>query len=360
VHKTPFSPGELWVQTGTFLPEHHNFVEVVKAPDSLSIPDFSVMNGSEIMTFLQKDVFLLFPKCELTASQIANKSPLMKVTLMKLSNNYAVWSLQLSHCLGDGVTFFMLLKQISMVLSGGPNASSPPPMLNWNVPAKPTHELFPPAYSARDIHVAYGPPFMLGAARNVLTQQNKRPVRMFLLNKHVISDEKRRLRAAPGCSHVSSNDIITAALCQATHSSDVFIFTENVRGRKVGIPVNAAGNFLLEMSVPRSVAMQPEALREVVQSQGYYAANELPVGPFVAGRVGRVTSMASIAESFVYKGTKSLATLPLTSFLEEIPLDVALIFRYNKDYWGVLHNVADFRPTPLLERAMGCEKLVDQ
>jgi hypothetical protein len=355
LHKTPFTPGELWVHTGMYQPSNHSFVNVLQLPADMNIPDFAKLTDSEILDYMQRDIIPLFTKCDLTAAQIKNKSPLFSVELIKLPNNYAVWSMKLSHCLGDGVTFFMLLKEISMLISG----QEPPPM-DWTVPCKATHELFPPTYSARDVHIAYGPPFIIGAARNVLTQP-KRSVSMFLLNKHRISAEKRRIRIRQQSKgiddekcNVSSNDIITSALCEAAHSSDMILFTENVRGRKVSVPYNAAGNFLLEIPVPRKVAVQPDALRQVVQSldQGYYKHNnELPMQPFVSGRVGRITSMASIATNFAYKGTKSIATLPLSSFLEDIPLDVALIFRYNQDYWGVLHNIASFHPTPLLQDA---------
>jgi len=106
--------------------------------------------------------------------------------------------------------------------------------------------------------------------------------------------------------------------------------------------VMAGGNFLCEIPVSRRTAMQPERLRQVVSRHGEYAPNALPARPFYCGRVGRITSLASIAETVLYDGTTVVCTVPLASFIGEIPMDVAVIFRYDKQHWGILHNFAEF------------------
>ena len=143
---------------------------------------------------------------------------------------------------------------------------------------------------------------------------------------------------------------ITAALGQANQSSDVFVFTENARSDGEGIHHNAAGNILVEIPVSRETGSQPEKLRQaVVSSQNhqyrYDNGKRLPLKPFVNGRVGRITSLATIPANLVYNGVEQLCTIPYLSFLEKIPLDTALIFRFNRQYWGVLHNFAEFDKT---------------
>jgi hypothetical protein len=85
------------------------------------------------------------------------------------------------------------------------------------------------------------------------------------------------------------------------------------------------------------------------RNHGEYATNQLPLWPFVCGRVGRITSLASITETIIYKGTAIVCTIvPLVSFIAQIPLDVCVVFRYDKDHWGVLHNFAQFKVSGLL------------
>jgi hypothetical protein len=162
------------------------------------------------------------------------------------------------------------------------------------------------------------------------------------LKKDKVSAQRRALRAAWNTTDISGNDIITAAVCQACRSSDLFFFTENARQNGSPLPIMAGGNFLHEIPVSRQTAIQPQKLRKVIQSHGEYKPNELPVAPFLLGRVGRVTSLASIAESMLYDDTTLVCSLPLASFIQQIPLDVAMIFRYDKQHWGVLHNFQQF------------------
>jgi hypothetical protein len=209
---------------------------------------------------------------------------------------------------------------------------------------------------------------MIGAAKNVLTQPFPRHVKALLLDKTKVNQKKQELRKQLHCSDLSSNDIITAALCQANQSSDWFVFTENARGGSGGSEDsgdpdgpghNAAGNFLFEVPVSRAVGSQPDQLRKVVRSSKQHHHhypprnnNEdidrkkgLPLRPFLHGRVGRITSLATIPAHLVYDGTEQICTIPYLSFLEKIPLDTALIFRFNQQYWGVLHNFAEIEET---------------
>jgi hypothetical protein len=218
--------------------------------------------------------------------------------------------------------------------------------------------------SKSDIEISYGIPFLMGCAKNVLTQpKEKRGPRVFLIDKHQIAKKKKEMRANEG-PKVSSNDIITAGVCQANRGADVFVFTENVRGVVDGIPRNVGGNYFWEVPVRRKDSIRPEALREVIQRQQHEGSGDAESGaldketnlspwPFLCGRVARVTSLASITESIVYEDIKTICTMPSMSFMKHIPLDVAVIFRYSKACWGVLHNSYEFDTnSTLLEDAV--------
>jgi hypothetical protein len=328
---------KLRIHSGTF----SEFFKIVHPPPNL--PNFATLSPSETCQVLQTQVMPKLDTCTLTSQQIQQKLPLFSVTLMILDETYAILTLHVSHAVGDGVTFFQIVKELSAIMSGTSTLSS----IQWDVPAGPNHELYPNSFSARDISISYGVPFLLGLLKNFPSLLS-RQTRIRLLSKSKIQSLKRKIREMTNSNNISSNDLITAALCQSDLSSDVFVFTENARGRDPSIPINAGGNFLWEIPVSRASCSEPSTLRRVITDQGDYATNELPMWPFLCGRVARITSLASIAESFQVNGVTAVCAIPLASFIAQIPLDVAVIFRYDKAHWGILHNFVQFRPTGLL------------
>ena len=335
-----FNSGEIWIEAGTYTPDTHEFVKHIDPPSDA--PHLSTMNATEILSYCQEVLMPLLDGCELTEKQVEKKLPLFAANIILLPNNYAFYSVKMSHSVGDGVTFFQIVKQISMHMSGLDVSR-----IEWDNPLKPTHEFYPDSFSQRDAEISYGAPFMIGLLKNFFTLSLRRQ-HILLLSKSKISQKKRELRAASGSNDVSSNDIITAALCEANQSTDIFVFTENVRGIKNGVPRNAGGNFIWEVPVSRTACANPMQVRHSVSNGEYYATDELPIQPFLCGKVGRLTSLASITEKIIFKGTEIVCQLPFQSFIKELPLDVAVIFRFSDRYWGVLHNFSQFEMSGLL------------
>jgi len=338
-----FDPGELQIQAGAFPSSQHNFVNRIQLPAELELPNLDELNATEIVSFLQTRIFPLLEECELTSKQIKDKLPVFSTALLELPEGYAIYSMKMSHAVGDGVTFFQLLKELSMLMSNV-EISAP---IEWNSSLKATHEFYPDSFTPRDVEVAYGFPFMLGLFKNFPYIQNRHQ-QIMLFSKQKVTSLKRELRQSLNCTDLSSNDVITAAFCEANRSSDIFVFTENARGIKEGIPRNSGGNLFWEIPVSRECCAKPDEYRRQQQrilrdGHQFYKPNQLPFEPFVYGRVGRLTSLASITEKVVLENTKVVCTLPYLSFIKEIPLDVAVIFRFNNDYWGVLHNFANMK-----------------
>ncbi|KAL3905690.1 MAG: hypothetical protein SGARI_004338, partial [Bacillariaceae sp.] len=168
-----------------------------------------------------------FDGSELTHQQIRKGLPLFGASLM-VDGDVAIFSIKMSHAIGDGVTFFELLKQVSLVRSNGGEISPDIPTIQWNNPQKAKHEIYPPSLSETDVETSYGSPFMMGCVKNVLTQKKeRRQPRVFLVDKNEIAKIKQRMRANDG-PKVSNNDIITAGVCQANKGAEMFVFTENV------------------------------------------------------------------------------------------------------------------------------------
>ncbi|KAG7343859.1 hypothetical protein IV203_021867 [Nitzschia inconspicua] len=325
---------ELWIQTGTFSPESHEYCKLLQPP-SITGPSLSSMakddNDSQILNELMTRYLDLFDSSELTSEQINKRLPLFAASLM-VENDVALFSMKLSHAVGDGVTFFEILKQVSLLMSNDGHDSPTIPCIEWNHPLKPTHEFYPPNFSDCDIEISYGTPFLLGCVKNVVTQYGRRKPSVFLIDKNKISTLKRKFRedakgndysaaaTATATAPVSSNDVITSGLCQANVGADLFVFTENVRALVDDIPRNAGGNFLWEIPVRREVCVQPERLRGFIQAQQQQyqhmddkQTQQLPWRPFLCGTVARVTSLASITESIVYKDVKTIFHSPLNS-----------------------------------------------
>lgn len=339
---------QLWIATGrdgaaeNDVSDKQEFLRILPTPRNA--PDFSlIQDPQERLEVLQQHLVPLFDPCELTSAQISKNLPLFGVTLVLLPNNFAVFAIQMSHAVGDGVTFFQIVKELSLFMSDLP-VEHP---LNWDCPAKPTHELYPPSSTKRDVDISYGAPLMLGLLKNFPFLLSRK-AEFLLLPKSKVNAKKRALRTALNTTDISANDVITAAICEACRSSDLFFFTENVRHNSGPIPTMAGGNFLFEVPVSRKTAIQPKKLRQVVRQHGEYAPNTLPVMPFICGRVGRITSLATVAETLLFDGTKVVCTLPLASFIAQIPMDVAVIFRYDRQHWGVLHNFGEFDCTAKL------------
>lgn len=417
----------LWIQAGTFSPT--SFFQKVEWPTNLdnlpiNITSFTATDwldfcttkrypstktttkasfppsSSSSLSSHQSLLEVLFDPCELTSDQLQHRLPLFKVTLCVLpGGTVALWHAKVSHAVGDGVTFFYLVKQLSLYMSGETKQSIP--QIDWTFRLRQRQrtshqsqlhdELYPQTFTKREITISYGPPFLIGLFKNVLSrifsgQSYVRTASILLLDKQKTSHIKQQWRHLYPQIKSSSNDVLTAAICRANLDTDIFVFTENARGKRshpssvnnkntineprapttdvnqttatsvVIPPITAGGNFLVEIPIPKTVAAEdPVTFRTTVQSQSYYDLNDnrLPLQPFVCGKVGRLTSLATISEQLVYNGMTQICTIPMTSFVETIPMDVALIFRFNKDYWGVLHNFERINMTsPLLQEIL--------
>eukprot|EP00571_Detonula_confervacea_P015362 CAMPEP_0172303390 /NCGR_PEP_ID=MMETSP1058-20130122/4925_1 /TAXON_ID=83371 /ORGANISM="Detonula confervacea, Strain CCMP 353" /LENGTH=441 /DNA_ID=CAMNT_0013014175 /DNA_START=153 /DNA_END=1475 /DNA_ORIENTATION=- len=335
----PWSPrSELWITPNAFPPESHSFVTVVDPPSGMMSPGEIVQDGlvGEEST---KDLFkyvhatlggYLLSKASFSANQIEDGSPLFEAKLMDLGDGTAAYSIKMSHAIGDGTTFYQLVSQISSYMNG-----RTPSQIDWNNPLKATHEIYPENFSERDYHRSYGLPFGWGVFKNLRTL-SKRKCRYLLLSKDKVARKKKDLQSMKtDGSAISANDIIMSSVCEMCGSSDVFAFDKSVRGIKEGVSKSAAGNFFWEIPFEREHGKDPFEIRKILTSNAgsYFGTNEVPLLPFLNGRVGRITSLASIAHQTNFPGSQVICSFPSASFIKDLPLDVAVIFRFDKDHW---------------------------
>ena len=132
-----------------------------------------------------------------------------------------------------------------------------------------------------------------------------------LFSKDKIAQKKKELhRMEPNGGAISANDIIMSALCEMCGSSDVFAFDRSVRGIKEGVSKSAAGNFFVEIPFDREKCTNPFEIRKILDTGSYYDTNEVPLLPLLSGRVGRMTSLASVAHQTYFPGSEVVCTFP--------------------------------------------------
>lgn len=216
---------------------------------------------------------------------------------------------------------------------------------------KSTHEIYPETFTERDYHRSYGLPFGWGLAKN-LRALPRRYCKYLLLSKEKISKLKNEMRStkmqtSSTCEKISTfedqiarerlstNDIVMSAICELNESSDIFAFDRSVRGIKKGVHAADAGNFFWEIPFDKAKGIYPSEIRKILldDSGSFYRSDEVPLMPFLNGRVGRITSLATVTHQTTFPGSELLCQFPSASFISELPLDVAVIFKFNSDYW---------------------------
>jgi len=343
----------LRVIPGVFSPESHSFVNLVNPPADLASPA-EVLHEEINKGVRAKELFehvhshiapCLLEKADFSYDQIKNASPLFEAKLMDFGDGYAAYSIKLSHAVGDGTTFFQIVSQISSYMNG----RTPQP-INWDNPLKATHEIYPETFSKQDYERSYCGPFGWGVLKNIRTL-GKRKCEYLLLSKDKIALKKRELQKSVENKRISSNDIVMSAICEMCGSSDIFAFDRSVRGIKDGVDKSDAGNFFWEIPFEREKGVNPIVIRDILTSESgtYFDTDEVPLMPFLNGRVGRITSLASITHQTTFPGSEVICQFPSASFISDLPFDVAVIFRFDEDHFGIMHNFRRKSESPLLQ-----------
>lgn len=358
----PLLSTEIRVEPGVFSPLEHPFVTHVATPDGFPSPK-NLVNG-DALSYIETNLVssqLYGMKCESVAEQIKQKCPIFEAKIITLPDGFGCFCLKMSHCLGDASTSYLILDQVIRYMNRQDEGNDESNMLRkieWEHPLKATHEVYPHTFSKRDIDRSYSVPFMIGLFAH-FKRLFKPKYKVLILSREKIKQKKKELLAAAaetgenGTSPISTSEIIMAGLFQSNLSSDIFMSPIDVRAAKLGAHHSlAAGYFCTELPILKKEAINPSDLSEIINNGGSFATNEIPLLPFLQGRVGRISSLASVTTKSLFgKENRKFETIchcTPTTFLEMAPLDIAMIFRMNKNYVGVVHNFLEFRESPLL------------
>jgi hypothetical protein len=320
------------IELSAFLPERgHSFVEAI---DGRELPQLADKDSDTafLLDYVGKFVAPLVGCHDTTLQQIHHKSPLFGVKVVLLPGDYACIYTKMSHCIGDFVTYYQILDQISAYDKGAEAHS-----INWNNPLQAKHEIVPDDLSKRDVVRLYGLPFLFGIASHLPTMRLRKK-EILLLSREKIKRKKEKLKAKGYCEGITSNEIITAALCDANRSTDIFAFTRSMRGVTPGLGLRDGGNLHCEIPFQRCAGRNPLVIKDMIERGKYFEPNEIPVWESLMGRVGRITNCIAPTNKISFGGCKPICFCPAKSFLNLTPLDTAIIFRADKDHYAVMHN----------------------
>ena len=320
---------------GHFDPDKgYSFVDVIEAKERLPSP--SKVNESDYLNYIDKYIQNLIPKpCAPTLQQIENNEPLFRVSVVLLPDNYACIFIGMSHVLGDIVTYTALMDQLSSLHDA--HKSRP---IKWNNPEQSTHSISSESLSQRDKSIMYGLPFVVGVSKNLWTIPQREHEYLSLSREKI--NAKRKELCAEDDTPLSSNDIIMAALCDANRSSDIFAYTTRST-KELHSKECQGGNLYVEVPFPREIGSDPNRFRALFKKGHYYEQDGLPVKPFLAGRVGRITScVAPLSVHMQFgEGSETICQAPPHEFVHMTPFDSAVIFTQDSDHIGILHNFAE-------------------
>mmetsp|Transcript_17356 Transcript_17356/g.20076 ORF Transcript_17356/g.20076 Transcript_17356/m.20076 type:complete len:483 (-) Transcript_17356:76-1524(-) len=345
---------QIKIKPGAFPTNSHEFVNEIDFRKSLpSLANESInlasLNATQILKFMDDNLAPVVPKADSVLESITNGFPLFSIDLIHLPNGYACYVVKMSHCVGDGVTYYNIMDEINHNFNHHKHKKRP---IDWSNEAISQHEVYPERFSSRDTQRMYGFPFFLGLLRNFWNIRKQKKGYLLLSKKKI--EEKKKELSAVGHGRISSNDIITTALCEANLATDIFAFTMNMRS----LHCKFGGNFHNEVPFPKNAVLSksnddknianPMAFRNILKKGYFYERNQIPLCPSMLGTVGRISSLATIQKLILKDDMKVLCHTMLSSFVANVPMDTAFISSMDDNFFVVLHNFRDMKEESLL------------
>ena len=193
---------------------HTEFFDVIPGPDDFSLP----LALDERITAIQAEIEPLYVSLGVSLEQIKTGSKLFSTTVCTLPNSHACYLIQMSHMIGDGATYYMIMAQLQALLEGAVGISKIP-KYRWI--SSPDNIEGSPFYTEEDVfreRKIWRSGFMKLALAGP-----PRTSSILVVNSSKISELKPGLvTAAAGARYpvdfLSTNDVLTAALSEICES----------------------------------------------------------------------------------------------------------------------------------------------
>lgn len=337
----------LCVRLGSFQKDLKKFVQVVDLSETLA-PNSptNLQNINDKINYINQHVApLADPAADARPrtvdEEVKGKSPLFHVKLFLLPDQYVCYNVSVSHAISDVATHYMLLEQISSKMNPDKSSSvdtkDTTTKLKWDNPEHAKNPFYPENFTRRDLSRLCGPVSIMGIIVAFCSHAFRKP-RFHALCRNKIETKKKELLRSDENKFLSSNDIVSAAICSLTQSSDIMLLYKDWRGRSNDIAKHDGGNFnrVCPFLVPDG--KDPNYIRKIVNNnqESGIAPNGVSLVSILRGRFG---SMANWAGSTKFiEGVKTECHVPCKSMISGCPVDLCWIFHLNDECLGVYEN----------------------
>ena len=329
----------LYLTPNAYPLDEHVFFEKMDLSDQVSNSfNFSDNNHKENIQFMTDKIFPLVKHQRGTGNtEVKKKSALFSFTLFVLTESIICYKMSLSHLIGDASTYYCLVDQMNSALK-----KEPLQLINWDNPLAKTCGILPDQSSERDRYRMAGAPMLISVLRN-LPSLPFRKANHFFLDQQGIDEKKLSLVNKNQHDFLSTNDIVMSALCRMNRTSKVTSMVINRRGRTNGVEDRDGGIFIFSPILESEAGKDPNVIRQFVKDGGYFEPDQVPLQPYLQGKVCCVTNWATLTKFISIEGVKTLCHMPSPAFFEA-PLDGSVIFKVNDGCTAVccnfpVHNV---------------------
>ncbi|CAB9503106.1 expressed unknown protein [Seminavis robusta] len=316
--------------------------ELLKIIPKPSKPNFKKplkdLDKKELLAYLEGEIIPQFPShvgqvTRHCGQEITDKSPVFEVHMMHLPENYACYSVSLSHCIGDGAIYYQVMEQLNSAMTSGTIETK----INWDGYEKIKAPNVAPSLALPPLTMLG---FMIGPRVFKKFGPKEAEPYTLLLSKKKIGQKKKELVDST-TKYLTSNDVVLSALCGAM-LDNAAIQTQyvNLRGKLDELDPSDAGNYVLTSVLgAKDAASYPNAIRKVTASGQSNISPWKSFLPIARGNYVCNTNWAGLKS--VLDGT--VAHVPSNGFIRSRfaaggSSYFTIIFEYDNEALGVATN----------------------
>jgi hypothetical protein len=314
---------------------HADFTLELQGPEDFTVDP----NGSveDAVRAVQTSLEPIFVEHSIGSSRdcLETGSPLFRVMLMSLSDSLAAVCMELSHIFADGASYYQFMKYLDCVVNERPK----PGPFEWKL--SPESVPIPACYSREDKRL-HETGWITGYAEKC-EQYPARVADLRVVNREAMEHLKREC-LTDSIDFLSTNDLVTAGMCELFDDDTVFVMGVNMRGRLKGIHELSVGNLLRHIMFPAGkAAANPSFLRELHKSWVYFGKDNrhIPAESMEACNLSIISNWASLTHILQPKGAQVICHCPAKDYVEKtLGIDIAFVFQ--ADLQGTLIFISNF------------------
>ena len=298
-----------------------NVIHLDRANPSVLDINFHSKSLKEKIIFLMHELEPLVPSLFNGIKQVELGSPLFNVTLIILSDTYACYSISLSHILGDGATYFNLVRELNKSISGVLLTD-----LDWDYKQfqifdndfyryseQDINNLIQTLISPEDINRSFNIDFMNQDEINILNKTMKEKDLLFL----------------------SRNDILVSLLGKAFGNDIVGYFVDLRQQNIPNITTTSSGSYSAIIPMLNAHIQDPNLVRKALINHYDIESGHIPNN---IKDIGLITSWVKFTEFINIPLVKIECSVPSSRFIQPVKSNLAIIFKATPDIIAIDHN----------------------